>query len=381
MKYIVVYSVVLLLLFFYLYVEARQHERSLGKLSLRIHVNGTRGKSSVTRLIAAGLRAGGRQVLAKTTGTEAKIIFPDGSEQVIERCGPANIRENIKVIRTAVQNHANAVVIECMAVHPELQEFCEQRLIRAHIGVVTNIRADHEDVMGSSIDGIAAALSNTIPASGVLVTTPEAKVLLEKLHNNAPIVVASGQQLDRSLLQGFVYEVIPDNVAIALTVCELAGVDAQTAITGMRQAAPDAGNLQLTQFMLAGKKVKMINALAANDPESTLWLWEQYVEKSGQTVVLLNCRKDRNFRTVQLCELLSKLHVECFIVSGDTGLAKTVLMKQEINPESIYVLKSKTSFNDLLDIIAKQTADNVTVFAAGNIKGLSTEFIRKLNGG
>ena len=36
--------------------ERRRHQRRLAGLRLRVHVNGTRGKSGVTRLIAAGLR-------------------------------------------------------------------------------------------------------------------------------------------------------------------------------------------------------------------------------------------------------------------------------------------------------------------------------------
>ena len=40
--------------------ESRKHQANLKKISVRIHVNGTRGKSSVTRLIAAGLNAGGK---------------------------------------------------------------------------------------------------------------------------------------------------------------------------------------------------------------------------------------------------------------------------------------------------------------------------------
>ncbi|MEO9595730.1 MAG: poly-gamma-glutamate synthase PgsB, partial [Rhodopirellula bahusiensis] len=40
-------------------VEAYWYRRQLLKIPFRIHVNGTRGKSSVTRLIAAGLRSGG----------------------------------------------------------------------------------------------------------------------------------------------------------------------------------------------------------------------------------------------------------------------------------------------------------------------------------
>ena len=39
--------------------EGIRHRRQLARIPKRIHVNGTRGKSSVTRLIAAGLRAAG----------------------------------------------------------------------------------------------------------------------------------------------------------------------------------------------------------------------------------------------------------------------------------------------------------------------------------
>ena len=54
--------------------EVRRHERQLARIPVRVHVNGTRGKSSVTRLIAAGLRSTGRRVFAKTTGTMARMI-------------------------------------------------------------------------------------------------------------------------------------------------------------------------------------------------------------------------------------------------------------------------------------------------------------------
>ena len=50
-------------------LEFKYHQFSLSGIPIRIHVNGTRGKSSVTRLIAAGLRAGGKRTFAKTTGT------------------------------------------------------------------------------------------------------------------------------------------------------------------------------------------------------------------------------------------------------------------------------------------------------------------------
>lgn len=137
-------------------------------------------------------------------------------------------------IQKAVDCGANAVVIECMAIRPELQNFCEKRLIRSHIGIITNVRADHEDVMGCGIHNVAASLSHTIPQQGCLVTTSEVQGLLESLNIQAHMVIVSGEELEERYQEEFPYEVIPENLAIALKVCEMSGVAAETALTGMR---------------------------------------------------------------------------------------------------------------------------------------------------
>src|SRR5712691_7943190 len=74
-------------------LAAWRHRRHLRAVPVRIHVAGTRGKSTTTRLIAAGLRAGGRRVVAKTTGSQPRLILPDGSEAAWPRRGPASVRE------------------------------------------------------------------------------------------------------------------------------------------------------------------------------------------------------------------------------------------------------------------------------------------------
>ena len=71
------------------------HQRRANNIPIRIHVNGTRGKSSVTRLIAAGLRNGGIRTVAKTTGTLPRIIDTDGKEIPIVRKAGANIIEQV----------------------------------------------------------------------------------------------------------------------------------------------------------------------------------------------------------------------------------------------------------------------------------------------
>ena len=66
-------------------LEFRYHQLVLSSIPIRIHVNGTRGKSSVTRLIAAGLRAGGKRTFAKTTGTAPRVIDSKGIDRIIHR--------------------------------------------------------------------------------------------------------------------------------------------------------------------------------------------------------------------------------------------------------------------------------------------------------
>ena len=57
-----------------------------------------------------------------------------------------------------------------MALEPHLQEVSERVMVRSTIGVITNVRPDHFEVMGRSLDRVAQALSGTIPAAAVLVT-------------------------------------------------------------------------------------------------------------------------------------------------------------------------------------------------------------------
>ena len=54
----------------YLLWEAHAVRIARKKLAHVVHVNGTRGKSTVSRLIEAGLREGGMRVFCKTTGTD-----------------------------------------------------------------------------------------------------------------------------------------------------------------------------------------------------------------------------------------------------------------------------------------------------------------------
>ncbi|MCL6554375.1 MAG: hypothetical protein K6W08_14835, partial [Firmicutes bacterium] len=149
-------------------VEARRHRACLRSIRHRIHVNGTRGKSSVVRLIAAGLRAGGLRVMAKTTGSASRVIFPDGAERDLRGRRRASLLEYRSVAALAARLRADALVVECMALRPEFQRVAERHLMRSTIGVLTGVGMDHLGIMGESVAEIAEALGQAIPAGGLL---------------------------------------------------------------------------------------------------------------------------------------------------------------------------------------------------------------------
>ncbi|MEZ4272787.1 MAG: poly-gamma-glutamate synthase PgsB [Myxococcota bacterium] len=146
------------------------HTRRLLRIPHRIHVNGTRGKSSVTRLIAAGLRNAGVRTLAKTTGTLPRLILPSSREIPIYRRGRPNVLEQLRVVATACTQGVDALVVECMALQPQLQWLCESKIVRSTHGVITNIRPDHLDVMGPDESDVARALAGTVPIGGSFVS-------------------------------------------------------------------------------------------------------------------------------------------------------------------------------------------------------------------
>ncbi len=234
-------------------LEAWWHRRALHSIPIRIHVNGTRGKSGVTRLIAAGLRAGGLRTCAKTTGTLPRMIAPDGREYPVFRPARANVIEQIRVVRAAAREQVDALVIECMALQPALQSLCELKLVQATHGVITNARADHLDVMGPDVEDVARALAGTVPVRGKLFTAEQKHLgpLRTAARDRECQVICIDDDDVASVswdeLERFPYVEHPDNVALALRVCGDLGIDRETALRGMWEAQPDPGVMTVYQ--------------------------------------------------------------------------------------------------------------------------------------
>ncbi len=151
----------------YLILEKKRLARQLAAIPLRLHVYGTRGKTTVTRALFAALRASGLTVLGKTTGDAPFILHADGSEKTLHRMGPARIFEYFECLKLAEQQKCNAVVFECMAISPESIVSATQILDPTHL-IITNTRPDHYETMGKTPEAIAQTLSLSVGKSSTV---------------------------------------------------------------------------------------------------------------------------------------------------------------------------------------------------------------------
>jgi len=376
-------------------LESHLHRLNLAQLPIRIHVNGSRGKSSVTRLIAAGLRSGGLKTLAKTTGTAPRIIDENGKDKVIHRLRSASIGEQVRLLRNFAKKNPDAVVMECMAVNPQYQWVSEHKMIKSTISVITNVRPDHQDEMGATLIDNAMSISNTIPYNGTMVTV--AKDLNQDgqidsrdqniddiFHDvtkkrNTKLFHASSSNIPSGYMEKFKYLEHSDNVALALQVCTLSGVDAKTALDGMIQVQPDPGATIIWKLKFSDTCNYFVNLLAANDPASTYNIYKQLRSRTENfpICIFLNTRDDRRYRTQQLLDLVfNKINPNMLIIRGEK-IPKQFHNYQKENSE-IEVKQFPYDISSEKLITYLSHLDNYYIIGIGNIVGWGDKFLSNL---
>lgn len=368
--------------------EKRKNEENIKKLPIRVNVNGIRGKSTATRLITGVLDSAGYKVVGKTTGTSPRMIYWNKEdEEVIQRNGlGANIKEQIDVVDKARKAGAEALVCECMAVRPEYQDVYQNQIFKSNITVIVNVLEDHLDVMGPTTDEIALAFTNTIPYDGYLVVDNGpyveyfTKVCKER---NTQIVVADNSKIPEGLMEQFKYTIFEDNISLALAVAEILKIDEETAFKGMLAANPDPGAATITEYEYEGAKSVFVNGFAANEPSSTLAIWDKIKEKLPNTdrpVVLFNGREDRVDRTDQFIEdCFPYLQDDVTLVAmgeGSDRITKAI-ESGKLNNIKEYIDLSDLEVDELIQELYSLTKDRV-MFGVGNIHGDADELLQKM---
>lgn len=368
----------------YYVIEKLYVQRLIRHIPLRIAVTGTRGKSSVTRLIAAGLSAGGYHVVAKTTGSKAVIILPSGIEVPIHRFGQPTILEQKKVLKLACREHSNAIVVEVMSIHPEMYAVELQRILQPSTVVVTNVRLDHVEALGETLEQAGLVFARGIPNScqRVLVLKNECpQILLETLSKRGIHSRVVSSEAYSKLLAKYnrvKYHEWESNLALALATCEEAGISPEKALEGMLQTRPDFGALKIWSIPIYTSPWFAVNAFAANDPTSTkmildlIKVWNQSMDLP--IFGLLNLRADRTDRTLQWIEAFRteiRYDFDYVFVSGSGAIAAARKLRKNLQcPVRALRPYKFLAPENIMKTITSTSMRGGIIFGFGNIGGL-----------
>lgn len=345
--------------------ESWLHRKRTQKIPLRILVNGTRGKTSTTRLITAALQGGGLAVRGKCTGTDPREILPDGTEVETPRPHGARITEFKGFMRRAVNDKAEAVVCECMAVRPEMQQALARHFVRPTITVITNTLVDHVEEIGATEQETAASLSFSLHKNTALVTDAP---LFAGYPGKVP---GDTDALPEGYMSRFSFPVFEANIRLALKAAALAGVPRDKALVAMVNARPDTG---MAGPFRRGATV-VYNAFAANDAASTEALCANMLAEGGDTplTVMFNNRADRMYRLCAFLPVLRGLieRKPRLMVIGEERKAAARFFEKKLQYPCAPMDTEKLTQPSFYQ-------NRQRVFCIGNIKGAGRDMIRYL---
>lgn len=334
--------------------EKQTNDRALRSFRHVIHVNGIRGKTGVCRLLDAHLRGAGFRVFTKTTGSVPAYIDTEGVEHTLKRRGMANIGEQLAIIRQASRERAEVLILECMAVQPELQKVSQRDMVRGDVNVITNARYDHSFEMGETLEEIAEALAGTIPTGGALFTADEDRFpyFQERCRalGSKAFLCRSGDGVD-------------ENQAIARAVGAYLGVPVETFPDHIRAYQQDFGARHLYR---QENGQAFVNLFSANDPQSTRMLLDRYLPDSSEAVLLYNNRSDRPDRLLLFVRhFFPQIRCRKVVVMGEAkALACRLLRRSGLPVEQAKGWRA-----------ALAAAEGAPVVGIGNIKGQAADMV------
>lgn len=354
-------------------METITHDRRLKRISLRITVSGTRGKSGVTRDIASVLRASGRRVLAKTTGSEAMYILPDGSREPVRRRGIVSIIEQKKLVARAAKIGADCLVAEVMSIRPENHRFESRRLLKPGITVLTNFRADHLDVTGETTRETESLFLNDVcRGATIFVHENHLTGFLKKgiAEEGATIeVTPTGCSTKITGHPGPTPFRIRENSDLVYKVAVHLGIGDNEIAMGIVTARHDTGRAELFRFRQGSKTVWFANTFAANDPVSTNIIIDLMLKESAipfrHIAGLLALRNDRAERTLQWIRQLRQNYPISFDPLFVAGSHRNIVRRKIAGAIPV----RRMSPGDMTCHLAASCEDGTVVFGLANIAG------------
>lgn len=364
-------SLVLILLI----VEKWYINVQVNKIPIRILVNGTRGKSTSVKYLAALLRSNDYKVLSKITGIIPTVFYEDDDSEVIKRRGGARVTEQFGIINKAARKNVDAIVLECMSINPELQKL-ESTILKPHIYVITNIREDHLEDLGSTPEEWAESICNAIPENCTVITTETDQLDIIKRYaaeRNSKVVTINEILLNE---QSTFESVHPDNLKIVRMCAEEINLKIDGFYDRLKLIEQEKSLISIKH---GHHKISFVNAFAANDVPSATKIYYDTLDEQMTRYIVFNSRGDRPYRTTGFMEWLSKAKVEKYFLAGtNSGLARRILKRNGVEENKIIRLNEKRCEN-FESVLSEYIDNDSLIFGFGNIKGSGIKIINRLN--
>jgi hypothetical protein len=344
-------------------------------IPLRVVVTGSRGKSSLVRLLHAGFSACGLATYARVTGVIPRELSPGNGqtiERTIRRTSPAHVREMLWWL-SRVPADADAVVLENSAVSPGLQSVASE-LLSPVLVVWTTLRPDHVEAWGPGREGAARALMGGVPRGVPVAGGPELMrsplpYLFESNGNalHVPEIADAGH--------------VEANLALAALVCSLRGLDVSRAVRAMTALPPDLADFRVLRDGQS-ESDELAVAFSANDVESTERLFAETGWDAGETTFLFHHRPDREARLESFLPWIESRSWKEMIFTRQRRplfprLSPFALLSSRPNRNGLN--RNTLKWNDAIDSPSSFAAwrrGRGRVFACGNVAGWPLEFLK-----
>jgi poly-gamma-glutamate synthase PgsB/CapB len=281
------------------------------KKAKRVLVTGSRGKSSLVRLIFSAFKASGFKVHARITGVVPRHLYGENGK-VILRLSGGHVEETrwwLKKLPASTE----AVILENNAVDPFLQHLAADWL-RPDLIVLTNTRPDHQEVWGPNSGHAARALLAGIPANSQVVLSWEAASQSGVLAELSKKKVAFS--VTQKPCQGGEAGHKEHNMALALRACQNLGLEQETCLAAMQGLAPDLADFQVKAV---GAGAKLAVGFAINDLKSTEDAFASLGWSCEKTVLLFNHRRDRPLRLREFFSFIKKPWQKVVLIGDRPG--------------------------------------------------------------
>lgn len=275
------------------------HNRRLSDIDTRIVVSGVRGKSTLTRWLHEIFVQRGYDTYSKTTGEDPVSLY-NGVEYSIERTDRITLYENEHEIKKFSPN--DVLILENQGIREYTTRIVNERYVKPHVLVLTNVRQDHLDTLGNDIREIAQSLARSVPRGTRVICADQNEVVADFIE--AELAVRDATLSRASIPQG--RSNVPGS-ELPILINEILEAVNEPRITNQQRA--DYLDQMRINWQILDKGL-VYCAASVNDIESTEHVRQALLEKTDgidviQPIVYL--RRDRPGRTASFIRYLNQL--------------------------------------------------------------------------